>query len=85
VNARGRRGRVVGRAKGGRADGEKTTYSLRFGKRSRSGQRHGLQSITLTSLFYKKIFIENLYMYTFKTEFQNKSIDMVFTLLNSMT
>jgi hypothetical protein len=33
-------------------------YSLRIGFRSRLGQRYGLQNITLTSCFYKKIFIE---------------------------
>jgi hypothetical protein len=27
-------------------------YSLQFGKRSRLGQRYGLQSTTLTSYFY---------------------------------
>jgi hypothetical protein len=32
---------------------EKPIYYLRFGKRSRLGQRHGLQSTTLTSYFYK--------------------------------
>jgi hypothetical protein len=30
-------------------------YSIRFGKRSRLGQRHGLQSTTLTSYFLKKL------------------------------
>jgi hypothetical protein len=29
------------------------TYSLQFGKGRRLGQRHGLQSATLTSYFYK--------------------------------
>jgi hypothetical protein len=38
------------------------TYSLWFPIRSRLGQRHGHQSTTLTSLFYKNI-IEKLYMY----------------------
>jgi hypothetical protein len=31
------------------------TYSLRFGKWSRLGQRHGLRSTTLTYSFYKNI------------------------------
>jgi hypothetical protein len=30
-------------------------YCHRFGKRSRLGQRHGLQSTTLTSYFYENI------------------------------
>jgi hypothetical protein len=34
------------------------TYSLRIRFRSRLGQRHGLQNTTLTSCFYKKIFME---------------------------
>jgi hypothetical protein len=36
--------------------GMKERYSLRFGKRSRLGQRHGLQNTTLTCLFYKNIY-----------------------------
>ena len=36
-------------------------YSLRISKRSRLGQRHGLQNTTLTSYFLKKIFIEKWY------------------------
>jgi hypothetical protein len=33
-----------------------TSYSLRFGKRSRLGQQHGLQNTILTSHFYKNIY-----------------------------
>jgi hypothetical protein len=36
-------------------DGLSILYSLRFGKWSRLEQRHGLQSTTLTSCFYKNI------------------------------
>jgi hypothetical protein len=34
-------------------------YSLRFGKISRLRQRHGLQNITLTSLFYIKYLLKS--------------------------
>ena len=37
---------------------EMKVYSLHIGKRSRLGQRHGLQNTTLTSYYLKKIFIE---------------------------
>jgi hypothetical protein len=39
-----------------------TAYSLRFPIRSRLGQRHGHQSITLISLYYKKYLLES-YIY----------------------
>jgi hypothetical protein len=45
-------------------------------------QRHGLQNTTLTSPSIK-IFIEILYIYFYKNDFQNKSIDMIFAFLNS--
>jgi hypothetical protein len=53
-------------------------YSLWFGKRSRLGQRHDLQNITLTSLFYKNIYRKVIYVYFYENDFQNKSIDMIF-------
>jgi hypothetical protein len=59
-------------------------YSLRFGKRSRLGQRHGLQNTTLTSFFYKNIYWKVIYVYFYENGFQNKSIDMIFTFVNSM-
>jgi hypothetical protein len=60
-------------------------YSLRFGKRSRLKQRHSLQNTTLTSLFYKNIYWKVKYVYFYEKNFQNKSIDMIFTFLNSIT
>jgi hypothetical protein len=41
-------------------------YSLRSLIRSRLRQRHGHQSTTLTSLFYKKIYSKVIYVYSYK-------------------
>jgi hypothetical protein len=62
---------------------QKHVYSNWFGKRSRLGQRYGLQNITLTSLFYN-FFRKVIYVYFYENDFQDKSIDMIFTFLNSM-
>jgi hypothetical protein len=53
-----------------------------LGKKSCLRQRHGLQNTTLTSLFYKNNYWKVIYVY-FYDNFQNKSIDMIFTFLNS--
>jgi hypothetical protein len=59
------------------------THRERHGNRLE--QRHGLQNTTLTSLSIK-IFIEKLCVFIFyENDFQNKSIDMIFTFLNSTT
>jgi hypothetical protein len=60
------------------------TYSLLFGKRSRLGQRYGLQNTSLTSIFYKNIYWKVIYVYFYENGFQNEYIDMIFTILNSM-
>jgi hypothetical protein len=60
-------------------------YFLRFGKRSRLGQRHDLQNRTLTSIFYKNIYLKVAYVYFYENAFQNKSIDMIFTFVNLTT
>jgi hypothetical protein len=62
-----------------------TTYSLRFPIRIRLGQRHGHQSITLISLFYKNIYWKVIYIYSYESNFQDKSIYMIFTFSNSST
>jgi hypothetical protein len=53
-------------------------YSLHIGKRSRFGQQHGLQRITLTSYFYKNIYLKVIFVYFYKSIFQDKSINVVF-------
>jgi hypothetical protein len=50
-----------------------TLYSLRFHIRSRLGQWHGHQSTTLTSLFYKNLYWKVIYVYSYKSNFQDKS------------
>jgi len=60
-------------------------YSLQVGKRSRFGQRYGLQSITLSSYFYKNIYGKMIYVYLYESIFQDKSIHMVFTFPNLTT
>jgi hypothetical protein len=60
-------------------------YSLRFPIRSRLGQRHGHYSITLTSLFCKNIYWKVIYVYSRESNFQDKSIYMIFTFSNSTT
>jgi hypothetical protein len=60
-------------------------YSLRFGKRSRLGHRHGLQNTTLTSIFYKNIYLKVAYPYFYENAFQNTSIDIIFTFVNLTT
>ena len=61
------------------------TYSLRAGKRSRLGQRHGLQNITLTPCHYKNIYRKVRYLYFYESIFQDKSIHIIFTFVNSTT
>jgi hypothetical protein len=61
------------------------TCSLRFRIRSRLGQRHGHQNTTLTSLFYKNICWKVIYVYSYESNFQDKSIYMIFTFSNSTT
>jgi hypothetical protein len=61
------------------------TYSLRFIIRSRLGQRHGHQSTTLTSLFYKNLYWKVIYVYPNESNFQDKYIYMIFTFSNSTT
>jgi 5-methylcytosine-specific restriction endonuclease McrA len=58
-------------------------YSLRFHIRSRLVQRHGHQSTTLTSLFYKNLYWKVIYVYSYESNFQDKSIYMIFTFSNS--
>jgi len=41
-------------------------YSLHTRKESRFGQRHGLQSLTMTSYFYKNIYHQVIYLYLWK-------------------
>jgi hypothetical protein len=53
--------------------------------RSCLGQRHGHQSTTLTSLFYKNLYWKVIYVYSYESNFQNKSIYMIFTFSNSKT
>jgi hypothetical protein len=59
-----------------------TPYSFHIGNSNRFGQWHGLQSITLTSYFYKNIYWKVIYVYFYESTFQNKSIRMVFTISN---
>jgi hypothetical protein len=42
-------------------------YSLRFGKGSRLGQRHSLESTTLTSYFYKNNYEKLTYVYFYES------------------
>jgi hypothetical protein len=60
-------------------------YSLRFHIRSRLGQQDGHQNTTLTSLFYKNIYRKVTYVYSYESNFSDKSIYMIFTFSNSMT
>ena len=53
-------------------------YSLHTRKECRFGQGHGLQSLTLTSYFYKNIYHNIIYLYFFESIFQDKSIHIVF-------
>jgi hypothetical protein len=53
-------------------------YSLRFHIRSHLGQRHDHQSTTLTSLFYKNLYWKVIYVYSYESNFQDKSIYMIF-------
>ena len=54
-------------------------YSLCTKKWNRFGQQHGLQSITLTTYFYKDIYQKLIYVNFCESIFQDKSIHMVFT------
>ena len=49
------------------------------------GQQHGLQSITLTTYFYKDIYQKVIYVIFCESIFQDKSIHIVFTFSNSTT
>jgi hypothetical protein len=60
-------------------------YSLRFGKERHLGQRHGLQSATLTSYFYKNNYKKLTYVYFYESILQDKSTHVVFTFPNSTT
>jgi hypothetical protein len=60
-------------------------YSLRTRKGSRFGQRHGLQSITLTPCFHKNIYQKVIYVYFYESIFQDKSIHIAFTFSYSTT
>jgi hypothetical protein len=60
-------------------------HALRFHIRRRLGQRHGHQSTTLTSLFYKNFYRKVIYVYSYGSNFQDKFIDMIFTFSNSTT
>ena len=53
-------------------------YSLHTKKECRFEQRHGLQSLTLTSYFYKNIYRKVIYLYFYESIFQNKYIHMIF-------
>ena len=57
-------------------------YSLHTWKECRFGQRHGLQSLTLTSYFYKNIYRKVIYLYFYESIFQDKFIHMVFVFWN---
>jgi hypothetical protein len=54
-----------------------------FPVRSRLGQQHGHQSTALTSLFYQNIYWKVIYVYFYESNFQDKSIYMIFTFSNS--
>ena len=50
--------------------GKKVLYLYSW---SRLGQRHSLQSLTLTFYFYKNIYQEVVYVYFYESIFQDKS------------
>jgi hypothetical protein len=58
-------------------------YSLCFPIRSRLGQRHGHQSTSLTSLFYKNIYWKVIYVYSYESNFEDEFIYIIFTFSNS--
>jgi len=60
-------------------------YSLHTQKTWRLGQRHGLQNTTLTSYFSKNIYQKVIYVYFYKSIFQDKSIHIIFIFSNSIT
>ena len=64
-------------------DGLIEIYSPHTWKECRFGQRHGLQSLTLTSYFYINIYPKVIYLYFYEGIFQDKSIHMVFIFWNS--
>jgi len=55
-----------------------TTYSLYIRKESGFGWRHDFQNLTLTSYFYKNIYRKLIYLYFYKSVFQDKSIYIEF-------
>jgi len=61
------------------------TYSLHTWKDYGFGQLHSLQSLTLTSYFYKNIYHKVIYLYFYESIFQGKSIHMIFIFLNPTT
>jgi hypothetical protein len=60
-------------------------YSLRFHIRSCLGQQDDHQSTTLTSLFCKNLYWKVIHVYSYESNFQDKSIYMTFTFSNSTT
>jgi len=58
-------------------------YSLDTYNEYRLGQRHGLQTLALTLCFYKNIYQKMAYIYFYESNFQDKSIYIVFKSLNS--
>ena len=60
-------------------------YSLHVDKRSLLGQGHGLQNITLTLCYYKNIYRKVIYVDFYENIFQDKSIHIIFTFVNSTT
>jgi hypothetical protein len=53
-------------------------------KVGRLKQRHGQQSTTLASIFYINLCWKVIYVYSYESNFQDKSICMIFTFSNSM-
>jgi hypothetical protein len=60
-------------------------YFLRIPIRRRLKQRHSLQNITLTSIFYKNIYQKVIHVHFYENNFQAKSIDVIFIFLISTT
>ena len=60
-------------------------YSLRIGNGSRLRQRHGVQNTNLTSYFSKKNYRKVIYANFYESIFQDQSIHIIFTFVNSTT
>jgi len=54
-------------------------YSLHSHKGSCLGQRHDLQSLTLTSCFYKNIYHKVIYVYFYQNIFEDKFVHIWFS------